>query len=118
GVTRLAAVGLPGRIIDVLMRLSLVMRGRVPGGFTAASHQQYAALPPTYAYHAHVSLDGGYLVAQYWYLYAMNDWRSSFGGVNDHEADWEQVTLYLAPVVGAPDPARAESWEPAWVAFS
>jgi hypothetical protein len=28
----------------------------------------------------------------------MNDWRSTFGGVNDHEADWEQVTVFL------PDP--------------
>ena len=28
----------------------------------------------------------------------MNDWRSTFAGVNDHEADWEQVTVFL------PDP--------------
>jgi hypothetical protein len=26
----------------------------------------------------------------------MNDWRSSFGGVNDHEADWEHVSVLLA----------------------
>jgi hypothetical protein len=96
GVSRLAAVGLLGRFIDLGMRLSLTLRGRVPGGLTAAAQQQYAATETTYAYHAHVSTDGGYVVIQYWFLYAMNDWRSSFSGVNDHEADWEQVTVYLA----------------------
>jgi hypothetical protein len=29
----------------------------------------------------------------------MNDWRSTLGGVNDHEADWEQVTVLLVPLV-------------------
>lgn len=33
---------------------------------------------------------------QYWFVYAMNDWRSTFSGVNDHEADWELVMVYLA----------------------
>jgi hypothetical protein len=107
GVSRLAAVGLLGRVIDSGMRLSLMLRGKVPGGLTAAAQRQYASTEPGDAYHAHVSVDGGYVVIQYWYLYAMNDWRSSFGGVNDHEADWEQVTLYLTP-----------EHEVAWVAFS
>ena len=119
GVTRLAAVGLLGRIIDSGMRLSLVLRGRVPGGFTAASQRQYASTPARYAYHAHVTADGGYLVVQYWFLYAMNDWRSSFGGVNDHEADWEQVTVYLAPIDGSGvDAGSPAGWQVAWVAFS
>jgi hypothetical protein len=50
-------------------------------------------------------------VLQYWFFYAMNDWRSSFSGVNDHEADWEQVTVFL------PDPPDA-ACRPAWIAFS
>jgi hypothetical protein len=29
----------------------------------------------------------GYTVLQYWYFYAFNDWRSTYFGVNDHEAD-------------------------------
>ena len=41
----------------------------------------------------------------------MNDWRSTFAGVNDHEADWEQVTVFL------PNPP-VSSLRPAWVAFS
>jgi hypothetical protein len=42
----------------------------------------------------------------------MNDWRSTFGGVNDHEGDWEQVTLFLT------ESDAAEKPELAWVAFS
>ena len=33
----------------------------------------------------------------------MNDWRSTFAGINDHEADWELVTVYLADDGEAPD---------------
>ena len=39
---------------------------------------------------------GGYLVLHYLYFYVMNDWRSTFSGVNDHESDWEQVFVYLS----------------------
>ena len=42
----------------------------------------------------------------------MNDWRSTFGGVNDHEGDWEQVTLFVT------ESDAAEKPELAWVAFS
>ncbi|MBV1853796.1 hypothetical protein [Catellatospora tritici] len=117
GVSRLAAVGLLGRFIDSGMRLSLILRGRVPGGLVAAGQQRYAATgPPREAYHAHVSTDGGYVVIQYWFLYAMNDWRSTFAGVNDHEADWEQMTLYLVDTgrEGRPE----DRYELAWVALS
>ena len=31
----------------------------------------------------------------YLFFYAMNDWRSTFHGANDHEADWEQMFVYL-----------------------
>ena len=54
--------------------------------------------------------DAGYVAIQYWFLYPMNDWRSSFGGVNDHEGDWEQITMFLADAEDGPVPA--------WVAFS
>lgn len=59
------------------------------------------------------STDGGYVIVQYWFLYAMNDWRCSFSGVNDHEADWEQVTVYLAPSGEQPG-----DYDLAWIAFS
>jgi len=52
----------------------------------------------------------------------MNDWRSTFGGVNDHEADWEQVTVFLVPLVEDAERAnRADGSDVlrvGWVAFS
>lgn len=109
--SRFASVGLLSRLIDTTMRLTLLLRGRVPGGYAAAAHRQVGA-QSSYAYHGHVTRDAGYVVLQYWYLYAMNDWRSTFGGVNDHEADWEQVTIFLVDRGAGVEPT------PAWVAFS
>ena len=51
--------------------------------------------------------DSGYTVLQYWFFYAYNDWRSRVFGVNDHEADWEQVTIYLAGPARRPAPGLA-----------
>jgi hypothetical protein len=113
GGGRFAAVGLLSRFIDSVMRVSLLLRGRVPGGTTAAAEQDYRAHaePDSCPYYGRVSRDRGFIALQYWFLYAMNDWRSTFAGVNDHEADWEQVTVFL------PDPPDT-SQRPAWVAFS
>ncbi len=35
-----------------------------------------------------------FIVLQYWYFYAMNNWREQ-GGRNNHEGDWESVFVYL-----------------------
>jgi hypothetical protein len=54
-------------------------------------------------------------VCQYWFFYSFNNWRSGFSGVNEHESDWEQVTIYLD---GA-GPRDADGLPPArWVVFS
>jgi hypothetical protein len=109
--SRFAAVGLLSRFVDAFMRFTLLLRGRVPGGYAAAAQIAYGATPnyEKRYYYGHVTRDAGYLVLQYWYFYAMNDWRSNFGGVNDHESDWEQVTIFLTD-----DDDR----RPQWVAFS
>ncbi|MUL43355.1 hypothetical protein FZ103_19650 [Streptomonospora sp. PA3] len=96
---RLAAVGVLGRVVDILMKLSLLIRGAVPGGVAAAAATRYrdrigGADRPA-SYYGRVVREGGYIALQYWFFYAMNDWRSTYGGVNDHEADWEKVTVYL-----------------------
>ena len=106
--SRFAVVGLMGRLIDAVIRLSLLVRGRVPGGTAAAAEQAYRAGDGsgTYPYYGHVTRDRGFVALQYWFLYAMNDWRSTFGGVNDHEADWEQVTVFLPDSAGSGRPAR------------
>jgi hypothetical protein len=109
---RLAAVGLIGRVFDVLLRASLFLRGSVPGGVAAAAADLYERQmsPGRCTYYGRVVRDGGYVVLQYFFLYAMNDWRTTFSGVNDHEADWETITVYLAET--------GEGLQPAWVAVS
>jgi hypothetical protein len=110
---RFTRVGLLARVIDILFRFTLLLRGRVPGGLTAAAEVMYRTHldPRHHPYYGRVTREGGYTALQYWFFYAMNDWRSSFGGANDHEADWEQVTVYLAEQA---DGTR----QPVWVALS
>jgi hypothetical protein len=54
---------------------------------------------------------GNWIVLHYLYFYSMNNWRSGFFGVNDHEADWEQVFVYLYE-------AAEGQYVPHWVAFA
>jgi hypothetical protein len=116
---RLAAVGFVARLIDVLLRLSLLIRGTVPGGVMTKAAEQYNAGGGASAspYYGRVVRQGGYVILQYWYFYSANDWRSTFGGVNDHEADWEMVTVYLAEGPAAVE-AGPRTLSPRWVAFS
>ncbi len=117
GGGRLAAVGLLARAVDGLNRASLVFRGSVPGGSAARSfalQQQYLA-PERPTYYGRVLRDGDWIICQYWFFYAFNNWRSAFGGVNEHEADWEQVTVYLD---GAGDFDTDGLPVPRWVVFS
>ncbi len=97
--SRFANVGISTRIIDAFFRLSLVLRRRLPKGTVSAGETQYremmSAAPN--AYYGRVIRDAGWIVCQYWFFYAVNDWRSSYNGINDHEGDWETVNVYLAP---------------------
>ncbi|MDN5775319.1 MAG: hypothetical protein L0H96_00210 [Humibacillus sp.] len=115
--SRLAQVGLFGRSIDILSRLSLLVRGTVPGGSAADSllAQQEHFEPEHPTYYGRVVRDNGWVICQYWFFYSFNNWRSAFSGVNEHEGDWEQVTVCLEgtgaqSVDGLP--------EPRWVVFS
>ena len=113
GVGRFTTTGVVGRLLDAGWRGSLLVRGKVPAGLTAAAETTYREKlePDRFTYYGRVVRDGGYTCLQYWFFYAMNDWRSTFSGVNDHEADWEMVTVYLAQAAGG-DP------HPVWVAMS
>lgn len=114
GRGRLARVGLVSRLGDMLFFAASVVRGRTPGGAAAAAAVRYQAdqaRDEHYCYYARVVRQHGYIAIQYWFFYAFNDWRSSFDGVNDHEADWELVTVYL-------DDAPAGPPQPVWLAYS
>jgi hypothetical protein len=50
---------------------------------------------PNYTYYYRTSRDRDYLCLQYWFFYGYNDWATGFGGMNDHEGDWEGLYLFL-----------------------
>ena len=111
--SRLARVGVLSRAVDALNRISLLFRGKVVKGTEAAAETLYRDRMRTehHPYYGRVVRAGGYVALQYWFFYPFNDWRSRIYGVNDHEADWEQVVVYLAE---QPEAAPL----PAWVVFS
>lgn len=109
---RLARVGLFARLVDAGFNASLLVRGSVPGGTAAAAAQRYEHIrlaDPRVVYHGRVIRKDGWIVLHYMFLYCMNDWRSSFYGANDHEADLEQAFVVLEDG-GAADGGPAPRW--------
>lgn len=102
GPGRLVRVGLLPRFLDMFFSLSLLLRGNTPGGLAVGAAQRYQTIEQGAGshrgtwYHGRVVRQHGYIALQYYFFYAFNDWRSSFHGVNDHEGDWEVVTVYVA----------------------
>src|SRR5512143_4040007 len=98
GVGRLARGGLLPRVLDALFTISFLMRGRVPAAVAAAAELDYyhmRARQDQFIYYGRVVREKDWTILQYWYFYCYNNWRSGFGGVNDHESDWEMVSIYL-----------------------
>lgn len=114
GQGRLARVGYTSRLIDALFSLTLFTRGRVPGDTAAAAALTYRRIMddhPHTCYYGRVVRENGWIVLQYWFFYPYNNWRSGFFGVNDHEADWEQVSMYAYQ-------NDAGDIHPRWVAYA
>src|SRR5829696_2896741 len=114
GRGRLARVGYISRMADALFSLTLLARGRVPGGDVEGGRVLYGRFmeeKQRFRYHGHVVRQDGWIVLRYWLFYAFNDWRSNVFGANDHEADWEKIFVFLS---------ESESGEvrPEWVAYA
>lgn len=133
GQGRLARVGYVSRFVEALFSVALLARGRVPGDTAAAATLQYERIleaTNSYSYHGRVVYDGEWVVVQYWFFYVYNNWRSGFFGANDHEADWELISVYLSEredmpflahdyAPGAEDLAQfADRFQPEWVAYA
>ena len=113
GVGRLARGGLLPRLGDGLFSLSLLLRGNVPGATAAAAELKYAQIREQdgrFVYQGRVVRQSGWTICQYWFFFAYNPWRSGFHGVNDHESDWEMISVYLYE-----DDGRLV---PEWVAYA
>ena len=78
---RFTTTGLFGRLIDAVLRASLLLRGKVPAGLAASAETTYRERLDSarFTYYGRVVREGGYVCLQYWFFYAMNDWRSTFG---------------------------------------
>lgn len=114
GRGRLARVGYGSRFVDALFSITLLARGRVPGDTAAAAGQLFEKLLPAgepHRYYGRVVRQNGWLALQYWFFYPFNNWRSGFFGVNDHEADWEMIYVYLS------EDAEGQV-HPEWVAYA
>jgi hypothetical protein len=114
GPGRLARVGYGSRFVDALFSLTLLARGRVPGDTALAAAKTYRhmrAEKEEYCYYGRVARRDGWIALQYWFFYPFNNWRSGFVGVNDHEADWEMIYVYLS------ESADGEV-RPEWVAYA
>jgi hypothetical protein len=114
GRGRLARVGYLSRLADALFSLTLLARGRVPGGDVEGGrvlYGRYMEKGERFTYHGNVVRQDGWIVLRYWLFYAFNDWRSNVFGANDHESDWEKIFIYLS---------ESESGEvsPEWVAYA
>jgi hypothetical protein len=122
GRGRLARVGYLSRFMDAVFTLTLLMRGRVPGDTAAAAaltYRRMLAEHESYHYYGRVVRENDWTVLQYWFFYPFNNWRSGFFGVNDHEADWEMISIYCSDEPNA-DLSRpvAERLCPYWVAYA
>ena len=122
GRGRLARVGFGSRFVDALFSMTLLLRGRVPGDTATAAAMAYERMQSRqerYAYYGRVVRENSWFILQYWYFYPFNNWRSGFHGANDHEADWEMVSVYCYE---DSDPESAVSVEaqlkPQWVAYA
>lgn len=110
---RLGRVGYFGRILDALFLASVVVRPTTPRLTTVAAalkaeRRGYHREPTCYGRVVEV---GEWLVLHYAYFYVMNDWRSGYRGVNDHEADWEQAWIFCDPADRSPVWVVASSHE-------
>lgn len=115
GRGRLARVGYAARVADAIFSLSLLARGRVPMAAAKAAriaYEQSKADSSRCVYYGHVVRQQHWIALQYWFFYAYNNWRSNFSGANDHEADWEMISIYL------PNNGDLATVMPEWVAYA
>lgn len=113
GMGRLARGGLLPRVVDALFSVSFLLRGRVPAASAAAAEIDYCNMQvgnEKYVYYGRVVRQNGWVVLQYWFFFCYNSWRSGFNGVNDHESDWEMISIYLYEENGL--------LTPEWVAYA
>ncbi len=98
GLGRLARGGFLPRLADALFSLSFLLRGKVSAATAASAELAYNRMlgaDKRRIHYARLVRQNGWVILQYWLFYCYNSWRSGFHGVNDHESDWETISVYL-----------------------
>lgn len=90
---------LPGYLLDVMSGLynsdALRAKRKYRQAVSRRARQAEAGAPRRYWYYGRVVREREWVILQYNYFYAFNDFRSTAGGMNNHEGDWECVHVIL-----------------------
>ena len=96
--TMVVTIGLNGSpVASFIMELTSLQPDFVVGKAKRKYDHILAQSPDKnkYWYYGRVMRDRDWTVLQYHVFYAYNDWRTSTGGLNNHEGDWEAISVYL-----------------------
>ncbi|MBV6394611.1 MAG: hypothetical protein HFACDABA_00177 [Anaerolineales bacterium] len=100
----LVALGLlgdsiPGYLLDVMSGLynidALRAKKKYRQSVSRRARLTETGGPCRYWYYGRVVREREWVILQYNYFYAFNDFRSTAGGMNNHEGDWECVHVIL-----------------------
>lgn len=96
---RSSRAGLFGRLLGALFQLSVWFRPTMPARTAGAAAAKAARLgiEGRAVCYGRVVRAGEWKVLHYAFFYVMNDWRTGYGGLNDHEGDWEQAWIFCDP---------------------
>lgn len=90
---------IPGYFLDVLSGLydtdTLRARKRYRDAVSSRGRRGEADSRHRYWYYGRVIRQREWVILQYNYFFAFNDFRTTAGGMNNHEGDWECVNIYL-----------------------
>jgi hypothetical protein len=81
---------LPGVVMDMFSQATETVARK--------SYHQYARMSESErqpVYYGRVVREQDWIILQYHFFYAFNDWRLGANGINHHEGDWEMVAVYL-----------------------
>lgn len=103
GLFLYALPGLPGFLVDVTSKATgeqvaearrravQIRRGRI----REAAKRETKSEQGSFTYYGRIVEEDGWTILQYHYFYAYNSWRSAARGLNNHEADWEMIAVFL-----------------------
>ena len=85
----------PGMIMDILSQATEKIAQEAFGQYAKILETEPAPLYYGRVLHEVDEQKNNWVILQYHFFYAFNDWRLAANGMNHHEGDWEMVAVYL-----------------------